>query len=229
MGAGGEGNPAMLQRVTSGGRRVQTDRAGNNSTGVCCRLAVVFVFVSGLFAAPAAADDQRNFVSVYAGVNFQERAVEFLREWSPTFQSSYIYTVAGTWSWARTERARWELEGQIVRHSGLQQLWEVNLVPTVRWMDTPWDHVVDTRFAIGWGLSWASEEPPIEPRQEEEVGEGDSARLLSYNVLEVEFMPPRSRDWSGFVRLHHRSGVGGLFGGVKGGSNFLGAGVRHYF
>ncbi|TVP83744.1 MAG: hypothetical protein EA347_12020 [Thioalkalivibrio sp.] len=191
--------------------------------------AVVLLLSSLAFAAPAVADDQRDFLSAYAGVNFEERAFEFLREMSPTFQDSYIYALAGTWSWARTRRARWELEGQIVRHSGLQQHWEINLVPAVRWMHTPWDHVLDTRFAIGWGLSWASQEPPIEPRQEEEVGEGDSARLLSYTLLEVEFMPPSSADWSGFVRLHHRSGVGGAFGGVRGGSNFLGAGIRRYF
>jgi len=192
-------------------------------------LAVVLGLSTLALSAPAIADDQRDFLSIYAAVNFEERVLDFLSELSPTFQDSYIFAVAGSWSWARTRRWRWELEGQIVHHSGLQSHWEFNVVPTMRWMHTPWDHIVDTRFAIGWGLSWATQEPPIEPRQEEEIGEGDSARLLSYNLLEVEFMPPASADWSGFVRLHHRSGVGGTFGGVKGGSNFLGAGIRHYF
>ena len=206
--------------------RPGTSRSRALSSGC---LAAALALSSLPHAAPAVADDQRDFVSAYAGVNFQERVLDFFRDMSPTFQSSYIYALAGTWSWARTKRARWELEGQIVRHSGLQQHWEINLVPTVRWMNTPWDHVVDTRFAIGWGLSWASQEPPIEPRQEEEVGQGDSTQLLSYNVLEIEFMSPDGGDWSGFVRLHHRSGVRGVFGGVKGGSNFLGAGIRRYF
>lgn len=187
-----------------------------------------------LKAAPAAGGEQgddrlRGFVSVYGAINFKERMVEFFREGSASFQSSYLYAIAYARPWARTKRARWELEGQLVRHSGLQQHWEVNVVPVVRWMDTPWNHLIDTRLAAGWGLSWASEEPPIEPRQEDEPGAGDSARLLSYTLLEVELAPPTARHWSGFARLHHRSGVGGVFGDVEGGSNFLGLGVRYYF
>ena len=191
--------------------------------GVCV---IVLLAPAGV---AVAADDRPNFVSVYGAMNFEERIIDFLTEASATFQSSYLYTVAGTWSWGRTPRARWELEGQIVRHTGLQDHWELNVVPTVRWMDTPWDGVVDTRFAIGWGLSWASKEPPIEPRQEEEPSAGDSAQLLSYTLLEIEAQPPAARHWSGFLRIHHRSGVGGTFGGVEGGSNFLGLGVRYYF
>ncbi len=204
-------------------------RARRGFCGALLALAVAADAASPVAAGAADAPDRPNFVSIYGAVNFQERVIEFVRDGTATFQSSYLYALAGTWSWGRTPPARWELEGQLVKHSGLQNHWEVNVVPTVRWLHTPWDRYVDTRFAIGWGLSWASEEPPIEPRQEEEVSAGESSRLLSYTLLEIEMKPPAARHWSGFVRLHHRSGVGGAFGGVEGGSNFLGLGIRYYF
>ncbi len=214
--------------------RESTTDNGAIRTGPAARVdkrsfVILVVLLWLLPGSPVQAEKPRDFISVYGGVNFEERVIEFIREASPTFQRSYIGALSYTHSWARTGGARWELEGQLVRHSGLQQLWEINVVPAVRWMDAPWDHIVDTRFAIGWGLSWASEEPPIEPRQEDEPGEGESARLLSYTLLEIEFMPPQANRWSGFMRIHHRSGVGGLFGGVEGGSNFLATGVRYYF
>lgn len=188
----------------------------------------VALLIGGVYP-PVTTGSNGDSVSVYGAVNFEERIVDLVRELSPTFQSSYLYAVTWVRPWAESRHVRWEIEGQLARHSGMQQLWEINVVPIARWKTTPWDGFVDTRFAVGWGLSWASEVPPIEPRQEEESGEGESARLLSYNLFEVEFMPPEHQEWSGFVRLHHRSGVGGLFGGVEGGSNFLAVGLRHYF
>lgn len=123
---------------------------------------------------------------------------------------------------------RWELEGQIVRHSGMQDHWETNAVVVARWMNFPWDHWLDTRFAFGEGLSYAWQVPELEPRGDE-PGEGRSNRLLNYLLVELEFVVPGQPEWSAYTRIHHRSGVNGLFGGVQGGSNFVGLGVRYTF
>lgn len=170
-----------------------------------------------------------DFVSIYYGESARDRLIEILRDWSPEFQDSYL--VAATWTrpFAHGRHTRWEIEGQLVRHGGLQHHWEINVVPVVRWMTTPWDHWVDTRFAAGWGLSWASRVPEIEPRAREPDSD-PSAQLLSYNLFEIELAPPGGNPaWSGYLRVHHRSGVGGLFSGVKGGSNFVGVGLRYYY
>jgi hypothetical protein len=48
-------------------------------------------------------------------------------------------------------------------------------------------------------------------------------------MVELAFAPPSQPNWSVFLRVHHRSGVHGLFNGVSGGSNFLALGVRYGF
>ncbi|WP_155890787.1 hypothetical protein [Desulfuromonas sp. TF] len=40
---------------------------------------------------------------------------------------------------------------------------------------------------------------------------------------------PRVPRWRLSARIHHRSGVFGLFDGVRGGSNFMGLGVTYRF
>ena len=191
-----------------------------------------FAIVVGVLAGPAAswaavgsAESQQ--VSVYLGQHAQNRLVHILSRLSAGRQDSYLVSVAYGRPFHRTGGLRWEWEGQLVRHVGKQRHVELNAVLVARWMRFPWDRWLDTRVAFGEGLSWASETPPLEPRGDPD-GEEGSARLLNYLLLEVEGTPPRS-PWSGFVRIHHRSGVFGLFDGVEGGSNFIGLGVRRYW
>ena len=54
-------------------------------------------------------------------------------------------------------------------------------------------------------------------------------RLLNYILGEMTVAPPQVKDWSLVVRVHHRSGVFGLFDGVEGGSNVIGAGVKFHY
>jgi len=50
--------------------------------------------------------------------------------------------------------------------------------------------------------------------------------LLHYLLLEATFGPPNS-PWSVVTRIHHRSGIFGLFS--HSGSNVISAGVRYRF
>jgi hypothetical protein len=189
-----------------------------------CRL----LFAAALLAsplAPAAAPSQH--LALYAAQYSPQRLVDILTE-APRFGSSQLLALA----WGRVLSAperplRWEFEAQFVQHGGGQSHQEVNALIVARWMRFPWDHVLDTRVAIGDGLSYAARMPALEPRSGAE--DERSARLLNYLMLEIEVVPPGQPQWGLFTRIHHRSGVNGTFGNVKGGSNFIGFGARYRF
>ena len=116
-----------------------------------------------------------------------------------------------------------EAEGQLVRHFGDQDHWEVNLpIATARWSRFPWSGTLDTSAAFGLGLSWTSEKPALEVRNE-----GDSAQVMAYWMIEVDTALPVER-WRLVGRLHHRSTAYGLFG-EDGGGNALVLGLRRQF
>jgi hypothetical protein len=118
-----------------------------------------------------------------------------------------------------------EFEGQVVKHFQDQDHWEFNLLGTYRWIKFPWDRYVDTSLAAGAGLSYATEEPPIELKNH-----GKANQFSGYLMFEAAFSLPQLPRWDAFARIHHRSSAGGLFGNdVKGGSNAYGAGLRFKF
>ncbi|SEO73972.1 hypothetical protein [Aquisalimonas asiatica] len=117
----------------------------------------------------------------------------------------------------------WEGELQAVRHWGKQSLWESNVAVTVRWNHFPWDDWVDTSAAFGQGVSFASRRPPLEKENDSE-----SRRMLHYMHAELAFSPPGNQRLSLVARVHHRSGMFGVYG-VSGGSNFLTTGLRYRF
>ncbi|QIT54282.1 hypothetical protein HC341_03040 [Aquisalimonas sp. 2447] len=113
----------------------------------------------------------------------------------------------------------WEGEAQLVRHWGKQSHWEKNAALVVYWTRFPWNHWLDTRISFAQGLSRATRRPPLEE---------NTRRLLHYMHADISFSPPGNPRWSLVTRLHHRSGVFGLYG-TEGGSNFLTAGLRYRF
>jgi hypothetical protein len=166
-------------------------------------------------------------LAFYVAQYTPQRLVDILTE-RPRSGSSHLAAVAWSRSLSGAERSlRWELEGQLVQHVGQQSHQEVNAVLVARWMRFPWDHRLDTRVAFGEGLSYATRTPPIEPRARRP--DEQSVRLLNYLLLEIEVVVPRRERWSVFTRIHHRSGVAGLFGNVQGGSNFIGLGARYRY
>ena len=56
----------------------------------------------------------------------------------------------------------WEVEGQLVRHYGMQDHYETNGLVVARWHPFFWDRYLDTSFAIGEGLSYATKVPQVE-------------------------------------------------------------------
>jgi hypothetical protein len=124
------------------------------------------------------------------------------------------------------EKIDLEVEGQAVKHFGDQYHWEFNGLAAIRWLPFPWDNTIDTSFASGAGLSYATETPEWE---EERRGEGQTQKLLTYLMLELTFSLPQTPNWYLVTRIHHRSGAFGLFNGVTGASNAWGFGIKYRF
>jgi len=117
-----------------------------------------------------------------------------------------------------------EWEAQLVKHIDGQDHWEVNGLMIGRWLPFPWDNTLDTSFAFGAGLSYATELPEFEQNNHPNANQ-----LLVYLLVELELTPPQQKDWSLVFRVHHRSGAYGLFNDVEGASNALGIGLKYRF
>jgi len=117
-----------------------------------------------------------------------------------------------------------EIEGQIARYFGDQDNWEFDLVAYFRWLLFPWNEYLNTSFAAGAGLSYATSVPAIEAKNYE-----DTARLLGALMFEFAFSLPNVPQWSLVTGIHHRSGAGGAFSGVQGASNAWVIGIRYSF
>ena len=120
-----------------------------------------------------------------------------------------------------------EMEGQVVKHINGTEHWEANPVLTLRWLPFPWDDKVDTSFAWGNGISFASEKPEFE--MEESSKDDRTSQVLYYFMVEIEFEFQKIENWGVFSRIHHRSSVFGLIDGLQTGSNYLTIGVRYRF
>ena len=121
---------------------------------------------------------------------------------------------------------RWEVEWQLAGHSGQQNHGEVNALVTHRWIHTPWDNGHQITTAFGFGVSWASEVPPLELASHTNEGATD---WLSYMLLEVTTDIPGVDNIDLVGRIHHRSGIFGLIDGVHGGSNIITLGFSYEF
>ena len=118
-----------------------------------------------------------------------------------------------------------ELEGQVLRHYQKQEHWEYNGLFMIRFHPFLLDPTIDIEFAVGEGLSYATNTPLIEVEQHPDA----SSRFLNYLVFEVAFTHVQYREWTLVTRIHHRSGAFRLFNGTRGGSNFLALGLRYHF
>lgn len=96
-----------------------------------------------------------------------------------------------------------------------------------RWSNFPWSNTIRTTFGAGAGLSFATDIPSIE--LDPENPDGDYSRLMNYIAIEATFALPKYKDWQLVYRLHHRSGIFGLFGADNAGNTAVQIGVRHYF
>jgi hypothetical protein len=91
-----------------------------------------------------------------------------------------------------------------------------------RWSTFPWNRYLNTSFAIGEGISYATAIPSLEMKSS-----NDTKRLLNYLLLEATIASPTYPQLQLVVRIHHRSGAYGLYHAGNTGSNNIGLSIRY--
>lgn len=109
-------------------------------------------------------------------------------------------------------------------HNIPNTIYEFDPYLAFRWANLPWNHYINTSFAIGEGVSYATSYISLEKKNGEYT-----KRFLNYLMLEVTLAAPRYPRLQLMVRIHHRSGVYGLYHAENAGSNALGLGIKYLF
>jgi hypothetical protein len=182
--------------------------------------------VVGILILPQALEAKEDWAVTVYGAS-QLRGDIWQTFYSPDFDTSYYFIALAVSRriYSFTKHLDLELEGQGVKHMGNQHHWEFNGLFTLRWLTFPWNKYIDTTVAIGDGLSYATRTPSLE----KELHDDKTALLLNYLMLELTFALPETPQWSLVVRLHHRSGILGIFNEVEGASNAVGVGLKYKF
>lgn len=124
--------------------------------------------------------------------------------------------------------AKFEVNGNFTyQNDPVGNIYEFNPYFNVRWINFPWNHYLTTTFAIGEGVSYATAIPWREQRDRGKAINGK--RLENLLMFEATFALPSHPDWQVLYRVHHRSGVFGMYDSSNSGSTAVGVGVRHYF
>lgn len=98
----------------------------------------------------------------------------------------------------------------------------------VRFDGFPWKHLLYTSVGASIGVNYVSKLPASELPTLTQP-DRPTSKLLHYFAPEIAFALPDRREHEVFARLHHRSGVWGLFDGVHGASDALVFGYRYRF
>jgi len=184
---------------------------------------LVFLHVAVAAEGSDATEDKPNSIAVFGGLVTDNNWEDMLAPWDLDYRESLVAGVAISRRIGRFDpRLSFEIEGQVVRHFGDQDHWELNLPIIGRWEAFPWDDVIDTSVAFGIGPSYASEIPMVEV-----ANGGDSQQWLVYWMMELD-IGPLDKNWSALFRVHHRSGAFGLVAD-EGGSNALVIGLKQRF
>ncbi len=189
------------------------------------RIAATLIISSGLLASISLTASARDLsVSAYGGGLIANDWIEVFapQRWDFVDSQLAALAVSRRVGWL-SKAVQTEVEGQIVRHFGIQDHWEFNVLGVIRRTELPWDQTLDMSLAGGLGLSYATERPKAEIDFE-----GDTERLLVYWMLEFDATIPDAKAWSVLARLHHRSPAYGLLGD-GGGANVLAVGLRYRF
>ncbi len=108
-------------------------------------------------------------------------------------------------------------------------IYEFNPYVSFRWGHFPWDKYITTTFALGEGVSFDSKVPSIEVGNDADDKTDSPQKVLNYLMMEVTFAVPNHPHWELVARIHHRSGVYGLYNAENNGSTAIGLGIRYRF
>ena len=192
-----------------------------------CLRVIVFVFLFCIFLVSASAGIAAEGdwgLTVY-GARLTDGDLDNTATFRFDWEDAYVAVVAlSRRFYTYRDLIDLEVEGQVAKHFDEQEHWEFNALGITRWLPFPWDHHLDTSFAMGLGLSYATETPEVE-----EENHTDTNQFLAYLMFEAAFALPDVPQWEFVTRIHHRSGAFGLFNDVTGASNAWAVGFRYNF
>jgi hypothetical protein len=166
-------------------------------------------------------------IAVFGGAGTERNFTDTLENFH-SYESSSDSLVAIAASqeiaWFRDQLS---IEGEVMYgfHFGREEYHEIGVALYARWHDFPWNDYVLTTFAVGMGPSYTTEFPMLETQDDPT----NRSRTLNQFNLELTVAPPDDPSTSVMLRLQHRSGMFGMFGGVSDASNFLTIGLRQEF
>jgi hypothetical protein len=164
-------------------------------------------------------------LSVYGAILVQDSLNDIWEGEARIRESSFLVVVALSRElWRFKHLFAIGIEGQIGKHFDEMNHWEFNGLLTASWLKFPWDKYVDTSFTVGDGISYATEVPEVEEREDP-----DATKYMNYLMFELAMGLPAYPRWDLFCRIHHRSSIHGRIGADDGGSNFVGVGIRYNF
>lgn len=200
-----------------------------------CALAVTTLLLLPLGAAADTADpeeSQRGPLSIgaYAGELYHAEFIAiFYRPWSIDLSPSFLAAVNFDYRLHRWQSLPLQLEGEVnigKRFDGADQF-DFSLLPVLRWTSLPWNDRLYTNVRVGaLGVSYVTGISAWELRNSD-VKHG--SRWQHLLVPEVTFAKSATAPGEAFIRVHHRSGIYGLFNGVYGGSSYLSVGYRRFW
>lgn len=92
------------------------------------------------------------------------------------------------------------------------------------WQLFHWQDTFALFFAVGEGVSYVSNVPSREFRNSD-----DPVRFLNYLMFEFSCTSPKHPELEFVMRIHHRSGVFGLYNANNSGATAVGVGLRYFF
>jgi len=118
----------------------------------------------------------------------------------------------------------------VVKHSGMQSHIEIDAAASIKYLKLFQENsYFNTDIAFGIGLSYAFDTPYYEDPYIKDDGSLKYYRLQSFLHFDAELYVPTVKSVHLLLRVHHRSGIYGLFAPRHVGSNFVGLGLIYYF
>jgi hypothetical protein len=165
-------------------------------------------------------DELKWAVTLYGGMITKDNLADTLSA-AASYADFSVGVAALSWQFYRLgEHIRLEVEGQVAKHFGEQDTWELNAVAVARWVTFPWNAYLATTFAFGEGISYVTKisEPEEKP---------GASQWLNYLLFEVTFALPTHPEWALVGRIHHRSGFWGAL--APNSSNVVAVGIKYRF
>jgi len=190
-------------------------------------LSLIFLIPNYSFSNEVTKEDWSYFI--YHGKTAKTIFMKLLRFEKPNHTGTTITSIEANLKkeniWNDYARFEWAYNLTRRHQKGRKKdFFEVNTFLLLRFVKFPWNKYLFTTVAFGEGLSYANSVPFVETNDSTNKGKSNLLNFLSY---EISIALPKCRRFSAVYRLHHRSGIFGLFNNVSGGSNVTAFGLRY--